>query len=190
MEAVAARISETLTIDEFKELPEGPPYYEYEHGEVIEMPRPHPWHNHIVIRLTSFLVDFVTQHRRGLVFADVEVQLGGNLVYAPDILYMSNECQDIFDRKTGRICGAPDLVVEVGAPSSAARDRFRKFNNYLSAGVKWYWIIDPDVLGIEEYHLVEQHYVRTATVAEGEVFHPGVFQELEIDLAAIVGPRL
>lgn len=31
-----------MTKGEFKRLPKGPPYYEYERGEVIEVSRPHP----------------------------------------------------------------------------------------------------------------------------------------------------
>lgn len=190
MEAVAEPVPRTLSKGEFKQLPEGPPYYEFEFGEAIEMLKPHPWHNRIVGLLFAFLTRFVEQSELGLVFMDVDVDLAPGLGYAPDLLFISKERAGIYDRQTGEITGAPDLVVEVVSPSSGARDRFRKFNNYLAAGVEWYWIIDPNVLGIEEYHRLGEHYVRTATVAEGEVFGPGVFEGLEINLAEIVGPRL
>ena len=37
-----------LTLEEFYALPEGPPDYEFEEGELIHMPRPHPRHQAIV----------------------------------------------------------------------------------------------------------------------------------------------
>lgn len=56
-----------MTKEEFKQLPEGPPYYEYEFGEVIEVARLHPFHNIIVGCLFAFLYNFVQQHQLGLV---------------------------------------------------------------------------------------------------------------------------
>lgn len=190
MEAIAERVPITMSKEEFKQLPEGPPYYEFEHGEVIEMARPHPWHNTIIFDMASFLKRYVSSKGLGVVFADVDVDLTPQLIYAPDLLFISQQRLDIYNRDTGEIIGPPDLVVEVGSPSTAARDRFRKFNNYLAAGVEWYWIIDPDVLGIEEYHRVGHHYLRTSTIAEGEAFRPGLFEGLEINLTELVGPKL
>ncbi|MBI3920360.1 MAG: Uma2 family endonuclease [Armatimonadetes bacterium] len=190
MNAADEPVSRTLSKEEFKQLPEVPPFYEFEFGEAIEMPKPHPWHNRVMGLLCAFPARFVERLGLGLVFMDVDVDLAPGLGYAPDLLFISKERAGIYDRETGEITGAPDLVVEIVSPSSGARDRFRKFNNYLAAGVEWYWIIDPNVLGVEEYHRLGEHYVRTATVAEGEVFRPGVFEGLEINLAEIVGPRL
>lgn len=44
-----------VTKENFKKLPEGPPYYEFERGDLIEVSRPHPWHNFAVYLLASFL---------------------------------------------------------------------------------------------------------------------------------------
>jgi hypothetical protein len=52
--------------------------------------------------------------------------------------------------------------------------------------VNWYWIIDSDTLGIEEYTLDVEGCVRAASVASGEEFHPRVFPDLTIDLAALL----
>ena len=40
--------------------------------------------------------------------------------------------------------GAPDLVIEILSPSTQRRDRFEKYNLYQTAGVREYWIVDPD----------------------------------------------
>ncbi|MBQ4482412.1 MAG: Uma2 family endonuclease [Lachnospiraceae bacterium] len=40
--------------------------------------------------------------------------------------------------------GAPDWVIEVVSPSNPGNDYLRKLNLYIPAGVREYWIIDPE----------------------------------------------
>ena len=42
------------------------------------------------------------------------------------------------------IIGAPDLIVEILSPSSIFMDLAIKYQKYRKAGVKEYWIINPD----------------------------------------------
>lgn len=44
----------------------------------------------------------------------------------------------------GLIFGAPDFIIEVLSKSTADYDKTTKFNKYKKAGVREYWMIDPD----------------------------------------------
>lgn len=55
--------------------------------------------------------------------------------------------------------GAPDMVIEILSPSSSHRDRMLKFNLYLKAGVREYWVVDPDAKLVQVHLLDEGRYV-------------------------------
>jgi Uma2 family endonuclease len=47
--------------------------------------------------------------------------------------------------------GAPDFVVEIVSPSNTAIEMGRKFDLYLKAGVREYWVIEPENKGVKAY---------------------------------------
>jgi Uma2 family endonuclease len=57
--------------------------------------------------------------------------------------------------------GAPDLVIEILSPSNAKWERIRKFNLYLEAGVREYWIVDPEDQ-VVQVHILDQDRYTTA----------------------------
>jgi Uma2 family endonuclease len=40
--------------------------------------------------------------------------------------------------------GPPDLIIEIASPSNSQQELFLKFQIYLDAGVREYWVIDPE----------------------------------------------
>lgn len=69
----------------------------------------------------------------------------------PDVFYLAPEHMDRFHRTF--VDGAVDFAVEVISPESRVRDRRDKFGEYAEAGVREYWIIDPDAETLEVYWL-------------------------------------
>jgi Uma2 family endonuclease len=58
--------------------------------------------------------------------------------------------------------GAPDFVAEILSPSNTAIEMERKFNLYLKAGVREYWVIDPEHKGVKVYRFKDnQIFTRT-----------------------------
>jgi Uma2 family endonuclease len=185
-----------MTKDEFLKLPEGPPYYEYDHGVVTplhegegesDMALPSGRHQKVIGRLWAALDQHITAQQLGEVWMSIDVWLVEERSIGPDIVYLSSDHQSLYSEEDGDIHGVPDLMVEVLSPNSINRDRFRKFNEYQAAGVPWYWIVDPALLIIEEYQITPDGYLRTGGAAAGEVFRPRLFPELEINLRTLMG---
>jgi len=58
--------------------------------------------------------------------------------------------------------GAPDMVIEILSPSTARHDRLIKFQQYRQAGVREYWIVDPDTKSVQACLLENGKYTVTA----------------------------
>lgn len=65
----------------------------------------------------------------------------------PDLMFVSRERLDIVGDDWIR--GAPDLVIEILSPTTAARDRGLKRKLYQRQGVAEYWIVDPGSESVE-----------------------------------------
>jgi Uma2 family endonuclease len=171
---------------EFHQLPEGPPYYELEDGELIEMPRPRLRHQEIVGHLFAVISTYVRENELGKVWPEVEVDITSTKTYVPDLIFVAVENLDrIEDDKY--FVGPPDLVVEMLSPSTAARDKSQKLKTYQKAGVPWYWLIEPDSLLIYEYKNTPDGYLLAEILVSPEVFSPQLFPDLTINLAPLMG---
>lgn len=74
----------------------------------------------------------------------------------PDVFYLAPEHMDRFHRTF--VDGPVDLAVEVVSPESRVRDRRDKFGEYAQAGVREYWLIDPDAETVEVFRLAAGRY--------------------------------
>jgi len=111
-------------------------------------PAPDLGHQSIVLRLSHYLFVHAELAGLGRVFAGpVDVELESKNVFQPDVVVILNAHLNRMTQK--KIVGAPDLVVEVASPSTAAYDRLTKYDVYARAGVTEYWIVKPDSRVVE-----------------------------------------
>ena len=83
--------------------------------------------------------------------------LGDDTYVEPDITVVCDS-----SKLDERGCnGAPDLIIEILSPSTASHDRLVKFRKYQQAGVREYWIVDPDAAMVQACRLEKQGYVVT-----------------------------
>jgi len=100
-------------------------------------------------------------------------------IVQPDLLIICDKNK--LDSK-GAI-GAPDLVVEILSPSTAAKDLREKMALYEQAGVLEYWLIDPHDNIVMIHKLVQNAYGRAEIFAESENIQVALFNnELTIEL--------
>ena len=76
-----------------------------------------------------------------------------------------------------------DLVIEVVSPESVERDRIKKYNDYETAGIREYWIIDPNNESYEFYRLADKRYQSIAV--NDDVVSSAVLPGLRLPLAWI-----
>ncbi len=78
--------------------------------------------------------------------------------------------------------GAPDLIIEILSPSTAAKDLHDKFNLYERVGVKEYWIVHPQDQTVMVFRREGEVFGRAAMFArEGQIKIP-LLGDLVIDL--------
>ena len=83
------------------------------------------------------------------------------------------------------VFGAPDLVVEMLSPSTAARDRGLKKDLYARSGVQCYWLLDPRRLTLQALHLEHGLFRLEANYTGAATFRPSLFPGLTIRLAEV-----
>lgn len=175
-----------MTREQFEQLPEGPPFYDYINGEAVEVNRPSARHQDIVVCLSFVLQRHARKNNLGMVATDIDVALPTGNVVGPDIAFLAAEHIEAYDEAKGDIYGAPDVIVEVSSPSTAAYDRTEKMALYERAGVPLVWLVDQDTLVIEEFQWTQDGYLRVGAVAGGQALTPKCFPDLTINLAELL----
>jgi Uma2 family endonuclease len=143
MKANPARVK--LTYDDFLLFPEDGKRHELIDGEHYVTPSPNIRHQTILGNLHFLMRAWLEQHPVGRVFmAPLDVVFTQFDVVEPDLLFVSrHRAADILTAK--HVTGAPDVVVEIGSPSTRKRDETIKRRLYERSGVSEYWIVDPDL---------------------------------------------
>lgn len=143
-----------MTFEEFETMPDNGKRSELVDGELSEMPPAGLEHGDVGVGLTTELRNHVRPRRLGRVFGpDTGFRIfpDRHLAYAPDVSFVTAErIATVEDyTKMGRL--APDLVVEVVSPSDRSADVLDKVRNYLLAGVRLVWIVDPRKRSVTAY---------------------------------------
>jgi Uma2 family endonuclease len=135
-------------------------------GELYEMPPPTWAHATTIMNLIALLLPVVSAIGGQLRTAPVGVFFPGADPVEPDLLVILPGSRAIGGGRG--VEGPPDLVIEVLSPSNRDHDLLTKRALYGRAGVREYWIVDPEARTVEVLTLDRDalHSLRTAAAHE------------------------
>jgi len=170
------------TYADYCRIPDDGRRHEIIDGRHFVNPAPSPYHQVVAGRLFYELMRLVEKTSRGRVIgAPLDVHLGPGTIVQPDIVVMRPRTASIIGPK--KLTGVPDLLVEVLSPSNRTYDRRTKRGRYERAGVREYWIVDP------EQHVVEQLVLRNGSYRDAIVvadqITPRILRGIVIDLVEV-----
>ena len=160
--------SNNYTIEDIYSLPDGQ-RAELIDGQIYDMAPPSPFHQELVMELSATLRDYIKKNS------------GSCKVYpAPFAVFLNQDDHNYVEPDISVICdpnrinekgcnGAPDFIIEIVSPSSQRMDYLTKLFKYRTAGVREYWIVDPDKKRIREYWIVNPMKQTIQTYFFGDV---------------------
>ncbi len=143
------------TINDIYALPDGE-RAELIDGQIYYMAPPSTKHQRLVGNLFNTISNYI-QNNKGTCepfIAPFAVFLNEN-----DKNYVEPDISVVCDKSklTDKGCnGAPDWIIEIVSPSSRRMDYYTKLFKYRAAGVKEYWIVDPEKERVMVYNFEKE----------------------------------
>ncbi len=156
-------------------------WFEWVDGEVIKMSNPGLKHQDLSDFLTAILRFFVEAKNYGRVISapfqiKFDFRPSGR---QPDIMFISTE--NLHRLKKQYVDGTADLIIEIVSPESLARDTQEKFEEFETAGVNEYWIIDPNTRTAIFYGFDETGKYKMLPISADGIFESRVLEGLWIN---------
>ncbi|MDR0494088.1 MAG: Uma2 family endonuclease [Treponema sp.] len=160
--------------------------FELIYGEAFAMSAPNSKHQEILGEIFAQFHAYLRAKPCKVYPAPYDVRLfyredeNDDTVVQPDIVVVCDEKK----RGSEGCRGAPDLIIEILSPSNTAIEMERKLKLYQDAGVREYWIVDPENNGLTVYRF-QQAAILTYTYKRDAVVPVGIFSDLTITLEQV-----
>ncbi len=139
----AAKKQGEYTIEDYYALPDER-RAELIDGVIYDMSSPSFVHQgvagEVFLQIANFIRDNKGECIARIAPVDVRLDCDNKTIVQPDVLVICDKSKI----KRWGIMGAPDFVLEVLSESTKRKDSLTKISKYAAAGVREYWIIDPD----------------------------------------------
>ena len=171
----------SYTEEDYYNLPENV-RAELINGQFYDMPFPNRMHQEILGELIFVISNYIksqngSYHVYPARFA-VKLFNDDKTIVEPDISIICDAA-----KLTEKGCsGAPDWIIEIVSPSNPSHDYITKLSLYHDAGVREYWIVDPQNKYIHVYNMETGNldvYTFNDTVKSG------IYDDLFIDFSSL-----
>ncbi len=181
-----------LTYDDFLLFPDDGKRHELIDGEHYVTPSPNLKHQNVSGNLHLLIGSWLEEHPVGHIFyAPFDVVFSPFDVVEPDLLYMSN-ARGAEILTAANVRGVPELVIEIGSPSTRKRDETIKRRLYERSGVTEYWVVDPELDVVRVYRRSGDRFDRAVELSAeaGDAIETRLLPGLVLPLARVfrVGP--
>ena len=173
-----------LTWKQFQRLPAEPgSRLELVQGRLVREPRPAPLHARVVTTLVWLMEGFVRENGAGVVLVEAGFLLsqGPDTVRGPDLSFVSTGRIPVDGYEQGGFWEmSPDLAIEVLSPANRASEMQEKVLDYLAAGSRQVWVVDPRLRSVTVHTPGgEARLLMGGAALEGGDVLPGFRVELE-----------
>lgn len=169
------------TIEDIENLPDGE-RAELIDGKIYYMASPKYIHQKLLGELHTIINNYIKSK-------------GGSceVLPAPFAVFINKDKHNYVEPDISVICdktkldergchGAPDWVIEIVSPSSRQMDYYRKLFKYCSAGVREYWIVDPERNRVLVYNS-ETEEIQDCTFVDS--VKAGIYEDFYIDFSEL-----
>jgi Uma2 family endonuclease len=141
----AESVSAVMTADELERLDMPGKSTELLRGRLVVREPPGSYHGQVAAKLAYLVGAFVYPSQSGVLFGQdtgFKIESNPDTVRAPDLAFLRKErASEIRPRGYGPF--APDLVAEIVSPDDRPGELLAKVGEWLDAGVRLVWVIDP-----------------------------------------------
>jgi len=124
-------------------------------------------HEIVVVWLAQALRSWVRQRHGYVAGSEAKIAVGPRRGRKPDLsVYLRGKAPALADTL---VRTPPHIVVEVISPRprDARRDRVEKISDYARTGIRYYWILDPQLRTLEILELEARAHYRVAAARSG-----------------------
>jgi Uma2 family endonuclease len=143
-----------ITAEELERLSPPNKSVELVRGRMIVREPPGTWHGKISNNLSFSLTAFVRAKELGTVFAQdtgFKIAADPDTVLGPDVSFVTTERLGSLTHR-GFAAMTPDLVAEVLSPDDPPAEVLGKVAEWLGAGCRLVWVVDPRRREVRVYH--------------------------------------
>jgi Uma2 family endonuclease len=128
-----------------EQLPSGSVSFELHHGRLVPMSPPGALHGNLQSRIVSALYSQGEEKGHGKSYTEVGIVLARNPddVRGADAAFVMKKSLPARESPEGFLETIPELIVEIKSKNDTAAEIAEKVADYLDAGAKLVWVVEP-----------------------------------------------